>query len=168
MARGSRCKVILIGNVGSDPDVRFTPSGNPVANLSIATDESYKDRQSGQMVPKTEWHRVVAFGKIAEIIQKYVKKGDKLYFEGRLQTRPWKDRNQVQHYTTEIIVDRDGVMDMMGGGRGRAAQSEQPAQSGQSGNPPQSHGGGYSEAPPPMDYEGGLDDWDQERDKIPF
>lgn len=163
MARGSRCKVILIGNVGSDPDVRFTPSGNPVANLSIATDESYKDRQSGQMVPKTEWHRVVAFGKIAEIIQKYVKKGDKLYFEGRLQTRPWKDKNQVQHYTTEIIVDRDGVMDMMGGGRGRAAQQEQPAQSVQSGNAPQNQSDGYPEAPPPMDYEGGLDDWDDER-----
>lgn len=165
MARGSRCKVILIGNVGADPDVRFTPNGNPVANVSVATDESYKDRQSGQMVPKTEWHRVVVFGKIAEIIQKYVKKGDKLYFEGRLETRPWKDKHQVQHYTTEIIVDQNGVMDMLGGGR---AKGSQPAQSNQSYNAPENQTGGYSEAPPPMDNEGGLDDWNEERNKIPF
>lgn len=165
MPRGSRCKVILIGNVGADPVVRFSPSGNPVANVSIATDESYKDRRSGQMVPKTEWHRVVVFGKLAEIIQKYVRQGHKIYFEGRLQTRGWKDKDDIQRYTTEIIVDQNGVMDMLGGGQSRGSQS---GQNNQPYNAPDNHIGEDSEAPPPMDYEGGLEDWDQERDRIGF
>lgn len=171
MARGTKCKVILIGNVGADPEVRFTASGNAVAKVDVATDESYKDRQSGQMVPKTEWHRVVVFGKVAEIVQKFVKKGDKLYFEGRLQTRSWKDRDQIQRYTTEIVVDQNGVMEMLGGGQARGsqpAQNSEPAQSSQSSSDMGSQGVNHSEAPPPIDYESGLDDWDQEKDKIPF
>lgn len=171
MARGTKCKVILIGNVGADPEVRFTASGNAVAKVDVATDESYKDRQSGQMVPKTEWHRVVVFGKVAEIVQKFVKKGDKLYFEGRLQTRSWKDKDQIQRYTTEIVVDRDGVMEMLGGGQQRnsqPAQSSQPAESSQPAHEMGSDGAGRSEAPPPIDYGGGLDDWDDEKNRIPF
>src|SRR5690554_7187404 len=105
MARGVN-KVILIGNLGQDPDTRYTPNGNAVVNLNLATDESYKDRQSGQLVPKTEWHRVVLFGKVAEVAGQYLRKGSKVYIEGRLQTRKWQgqdgqDRRSEEH-TSEL------------------------------------------------------------------
>ena len=104
-------KVILIGNLGADPDIRYMPSGEPVANLSLATSESWKDSQSGELREKTEWHRVVAFRKLAEIIGQYCKKGSKLYIEGRLQTRKWQDQNGQDRYTTEIIADTMQMMD---------------------------------------------------------
>ena len=110
MARGIN-KVILIGNLGADPDIRYMPSGEPVANLSLATSESWKDSQSGELREKTEWHRVVAFRKLAEIIGQYCKKGSKLYIEGRLQTRKWQDQNGQDRYTTEIIADTMQMMD---------------------------------------------------------
>lgn len=112
MARGIN-KVILIGNLGQDPEVKYTPSGNAVANLSLATDESYKDRQTGQMVPKTEWHRIVMFGKTAEIAGQYLKKGSKVYIEGKLQTRKWQDQSGQDRYTTEVVVDITGQMQML-------------------------------------------------------
>ncbi|WP_322740961.1 single-stranded DNA-binding protein [Endozoicomonas gorgoniicola] len=105
MARGVN-KVILIGNLGGDPDVRFTPNGSAVANLNVATSESWTDKNSGQKQERVEWHRAVVFGKLAEIAQQYLKKGSKVYLEGKLQTRKWQDKNTGQdRYTTEVIVD---------------------------------------------------------------
>lgn len=114
MSRGVN-KVILIGNLGQDPDTRYTPSGNAVVNLNLATDESYKDRQTGQVVPKTEWHRVVLFGKPAEIISQYCRKGSKLYIEGKLQTRKWQSKEGHDMYTTEIVVSVGGDFQLLDG-----------------------------------------------------
>ncbi len=118
MARGVN-KVILIGNLGNDPDVRVTPSGNSVANLSVATSESWVDRNTNQRQERTEWHRVVIFGKLAEIAQQYLKKGSKVYLEGKLQTRKWQDQQGQDRYTTEIVVDGfNGQMQMLDGREG--------------------------------------------------
>jgi len=106
-------KVILIGNLGNDPEVRFMPNGNAVCNMSLATDESYKDKQTGQMVPKTEWHRIVMFGKLAEIAGQYLKKGSKAYIEGKLQTRKWQNKEGQDVYTTEVVVDINGQMQFL-------------------------------------------------------
>lgn len=107
-------KVILVGNLGQDPDVKFMPSGDAVCNLSLATSESWKDKQ-GQVQEKTEWHRVCVFGKLAEICGEYLRKGSQVYFEGKLQTRKW-NKDGVDMYTTEIKVDGfDGKMQMLGG-----------------------------------------------------
>ncbi|WP_257294265.1 single-stranded DNA-binding protein [Endozoicomonas sp. YOMI1] len=115
MARGVN-KVILIGNLGNDPDVRFTPNGSAVANLSLATSESWKDRNTGQQQEKTEWHRIVIFGKLAEIAQQYLRKGSRIYIEGKLQTRKWQGQDGQDRYTTEIVVDGfSGQMQMLDG-----------------------------------------------------
>jgi single-strand DNA-binding protein len=106
-------KVILIGNVGQDPEIRFTPSGSPVASLSLATDDSYKDRQTGQMVSVVDWHKVVVFGKLAEIVQNYVKAGSKLYVEGKQKTRKWQDKDGNDRSTTEVVLDIKGTLQMM-------------------------------------------------------
>jgi single-strand DNA-binding protein len=113
MARGIN-KVILIGNLGQDPDVKFMPNGNAVANISIATDEGYTDK-AGKKVEKTEWHRVVFFGKLAEIVGQYLTKGSKIYVEGKLQTRKWQNKEGQDVYTTEIVVDISGQMQMLDG-----------------------------------------------------
>lgn len=123
MARGVN-KAIIIGNLGNDPDVRFMPNGNAVANLSVATDESYKDKQTGQLVPKTEWHRVVLFGKLAEIAGQYLKKGSKVYIEGKLETRKWQNKEGQDVYTTEIKVDIQGQLQMLDG---KPEGGDQPA-----------------------------------------
>ena len=104
MARGVN-KVILVGNLGQDPEVRYMPNGNGVANITLATSDSYKDKNTGQMVDKTEWHRVVFFGKLAEIVGEYCRKGSQIYVEGKLQTRKWTDQQGQEKYTTEIVVD---------------------------------------------------------------
>jgi len=130
MARGIN-KVILIGNLGNDPDVKVTPQ-TTFANLSIATDESYKDKTTGQMVPRTEWHRVVFAGKVAEICQLYLKKGSKIYVEGRLQTRKWQDQNGQDRYTTEIRGNEMQMLDAKGGSFDQPQSSQQ---------------GGYQQAP---------------------
>ena len=96
-------KVILVGNLGQDPEVRYMPNGNAVANVTIATSESWKDQQ-GQQQERTEWHRVVIFGKLAEIVGEYLRKGSQVYFEGKLQTRKWKDQSGQDRYTTEVVV----------------------------------------------------------------
>ena len=111
MARGVN-KVILIGNLGADPEVRYMPNGNAVANITLATSESWKDKNTGQQQERTEWHRVCFFGKIAEIVGQYLRKGSKIYVEGRLQTREW-EKDGVKRYTTEIIVDMRGAMQML-------------------------------------------------------
>ena len=109
-------KCILVGNLGEDPTVKYMPNGNAVANLSIATSETWKDKQ-GQPQEKTEWHRVVIFGKLAEIAGEYLRKGSQVYIEGQLQTRKWQDQQSGQdRYTTEIVVQGyNGVMQMLGG-----------------------------------------------------
>lgn len=107
-------KVILIGRLGKDPDVRFTPDGKAIANITLATSESWKDKNTGQKQEKTEWHRVVFFGGIAQVVSDYVKKGSQIYIEGKLTTRKWQDNTGQDKYTTEIIVDGfNGVMQML-------------------------------------------------------
>ncbi|MCW5197463.1 single-stranded DNA-binding protein [Buchnera aphidicola] len=107
-------KVILIGYLGQDPDIRYMTNGSAVANINIATSESWKDKNTGEIREKTEWHKVVLFGKLAEITGEYLKKGSQVYIEGSLQTRKWKDQNNLERYTTEIIVNINGSMQMLG------------------------------------------------------
>ncbi|WP_313740359.1 single-stranded DNA-binding protein [Pseudomonas sp.] len=113
MARGVN-KVILVGTCGQDPEVRYLPNGNAVTNLSLATSEQWTDKQSGQKVERTEWHRVSLFGKVAEIAGEYLRKGSQCYIEGKLQTREW-EKDGIKRYTTEIIVDINGTMQLLGG-----------------------------------------------------
>ncbi|MCG8610589.1 MAG: single-stranded DNA-binding protein [Pseudomonadales bacterium] len=143
MARGIN-KVILIGNLGNDPDTRYTPQGSAITNLSIATDESYKDRQTGQMVPKTEWHRIVLFNRLAEIAKEYLRKGSKVYIEGRLQTRKWQDQNGQDRYTTEIVGNELQMLDSRAGGGGGGYEADNYGGQADYGN----QGGGYSNPPP--------------------
>ena len=107
-------KVILVGNLGNDPEVRYMPNGNAVANVSLATSETWKDKNTGDQQEKTEWHRVVFFNRLAEIVEQYVKKGTKLYVEGRLQTRSW-EQDGVKRYTTEIVANEMQMLDSRGG-----------------------------------------------------
>jgi len=106
-------KVILIGNLGNEPDVRYMPSGDAVANVSIATSESWKDKQSGEMRERTEWHRVVFMGKLAEVVKQYLHKGSKIYVEGQLRTKKWQDKDGQDRYTTEVHVGVGGTMQML-------------------------------------------------------
>lgn len=110
MARGVN-KVILIGNLGSDPEVRYTPSGSAVANVNLATSETWRDKQTGELQDRTEWHRVVFFNRLAEIVGEYLRKGSKIYIEGTLRTRKWTDKNGIDRYTTEIIANEMHILD---------------------------------------------------------
>ncbi|QAY85361.1 single-stranded DNA-binding protein [Pseudomonas arsenicoxydans] len=107
-------KVILVGTCGQDPEVRYLPNGNAVTNLSLATSEQWTDKQTSQKVEKTEWHRVSLFGKLAEIAGEYLRKGSQVYIEGKLQTREW-EKDGIKRYTTEIVVDMQGRMQLLGG-----------------------------------------------------
>ncbi len=127
MARGVN-KVILIGNVGSDPETRYLPSGNAVTNITLATSESWKDKQTGQQQERTEWHRVVFFGKLAEIAGEHLRKGSQIYVEGSLRTRKWQDQSGQDRYTTEIVVDMGGQMQMLGGRPDGAGGQPEPRQ----------------------------------------
>jgi single-strand DNA-binding protein len=133
MARGSVNKVILIGNLGQDPEVRYMPNGNAVANISIATSETWKDKNTGDNQEKTEWHRVVLFRKLAEIAGEYLKKGAKVYIEGKLQTRKWQDQGGQDRYTTEIVAEQLQMLDSRPGGSdsydSSHDQSQQPSRS---------------------------------------
>lgn len=155
-------KVILVGNIGQDPEVRYMPNGNAVANLSLATSESWKDQQ-GQMQERTEWHRLTMYRRLAEIAGEYLRKGSQIYVEGKLQTRKWQDQQGQDRYTTEIIVDQ---MQMLGGRGGQAEggfQQQRAPQQNQGFNqgqgqaqgqqqyqqaPQQNQGGGFNQAPP--------------------
>ena len=106
-------KVILVGNVGNDPEVRYMPNGNAVANVSVATSDSWKDKNTGDQQERTEWHRVVFFNRLAEIVEQYIKKGSKLYLEGRLQTRSW-EQDGVKRYSTEIVASEMQMLDSRG------------------------------------------------------
>ncbi len=169
-------KVILVGNLGNDPEIRYMPNGGAVANITIATSESWRDKATGEQREKTEWHRVVLFGKLAEVAGEYLRKGSQVYVEGQLQTRKWQDQSGQDRYSTEVVVQGfNGVMQMLGGRaqggapamggqqqqQGGWGQPQQPAQ--QQYNPPQQQ----QQAPqqpqqqynePPMDFD----------DDIPF
>jgi len=125
MARGVN-KVILVGTCGQDPETRYLPNGNAVTNLSLATSEQWTDKQTGQKVEKTEWHRVSMFGKVAEIAGEYLRKGSQVYIEGKLQTREW-EKDGIKRYTTEIVVDMHGTMQLLGG-RPQGDQGQQQSQ----------------------------------------
>jgi single-strand DNA-binding protein len=112
MARGVN-KVILIGNLGADPEVRYMSSGDAVANVRLATSESWKDRTTGEPQERTEWHRVVFFGRLAEIVKQYLHKGSKIYVEGKLRTRKWQGQDGQDRYSTEVVVDINGNMQML-------------------------------------------------------
>ncbi|EDZ4732898.1 single-stranded DNA-binding protein [Salmonella enterica] len=149
-------KVILIGNLGQDPEIRYMPNGGAVANLSLATSETWRDKQTNEMREKTEWHRVVIFGKLAEIAGEYLKKGSQVYIEGSLQTRKWQDQSGQDRYSTEIVVNIGGSMQMLGGRNGDAPATDQSGQ-GQAQEAPKFSGGG-APAPakqtnePPLDF----------------
>lgn len=125
-------KVILVGNLGQDPEVRYMPNGNAVANISLATSESWRDKQTGETKEITEWHRVVFFGKLAEVVGEYAKKGTQMYVEGQLKTRKWQDQQGVDRYTTEIVVNVGGTMQLLGGRQNGGSQ--QTAGGGQNNN----------------------------------
>lgn len=114
-------KVILVGNLGQDPEVRYMPNGGAVANITLATSESWRDKQTGEQKEKTEWHRVVLFGKLAEVAGEYLRKGSQVYIEGALQTRKWQDQSGQERYTTEVVVNVGGTMQMLGGRQGGGA-----------------------------------------------
>ncbi|WP_288501656.1 single-stranded DNA-binding protein [uncultured Pseudomonas sp.] len=132
-------KVILVGTCGQDPEVRYLPNGNAVTNLSLATSEQWLDKRSGQKVERTEWHRVSLFGKVAEIAGEYLRKGAQCYIEGKLQTREW-EKDGIKRYTTEIIVDINGTMQMLGsrpqGQQAGYPPDRQPQQQRQARQPP--------------------------------
>ena len=107
-------KVLILGNLGADPDIKYTQAGSPVANLSIATSESWKDKTTNEKVEKVEWHRVVVFGRLAEIAEQYLKKGSKIFVEGKLQTRDWEDSEGKKRYTTEVIAREMTMLDSKG------------------------------------------------------
>ena len=151
---GSVNKVILVGNVGRDPEVKNMQDGRTMVNMSLATSETWRDRQSGERKEKTEWHRVVVFNdKISEVVQKFVRKGSKLYIEGQLTTRKWTDQNGQDRYSTEVVIPRFGCALTMLDGRGEGGSA--------------SHGGEFADAPGPSSpppRKGGAD----LDDEIPF
>lgn len=124
-------KVIIVGNLGNDPEVRVGNNGNCIATISVATSESWKDKNTGQQQEKTEWHRVVMFNRLAEIVRDYLKKGSKVYLEGKLQTRKWQDNEGKDRYTTEIVANEMQMLDSRGDNGGQA-QSQAPQQQAQS------------------------------------
>ncbi|HCH3915153.1 single-stranded DNA-binding protein [Vibrio parahaemolyticus] len=158
-------KVILVGNLGSDPEIRYLPNGGAVANITVATSETWRDKSSGENREKTEWHRVVLFGKLAEVAGEFLHKGSQVYIEGQLQTRKWKDQQGQDRYSTEVVVQGfNGVMQMLGGNN-RAGGQQQQGGWGQPQQPqqPQQQQGGWGQPQqqynePPMDFD----------DDIPF
>ena len=162
MARGIN-KVILVGTCGQDPEVRYLPNGNAVTNLSLATSEAWKDKQTGQKVEMTEWHRVVLFGKVAEIAGEYLRKGSQCYIEGKLKTREW-EKDGIKRYSTEVHVDINGTMQLLGGrpdnqggGQRQPQQRQQPRQQ-QNYNQNDNYGQQNQQSAPPDNFE----------DDIPF
>jgi single-strand DNA-binding protein len=157
MARGVN-KVILVGNLGKDPETRYMPSGSAVTNLTLATSESWKDKQSGEAQERTEWHKIAMFGRLAEIAAEYLRKGSQVYIEGKLRTRKWQDKEGKDRYTTEIVADEMQMLGSKGGGGAAAAGG-----AGAMGGAAAGGGGGRaavndSGGPPPGDFD----------DDIPF
>jgi single-strand DNA-binding protein len=156
MARGIN-KVILVGNLGKDPETRYMPSGSAVTNLTLATSEAWKDKQSGEQQERTEWHKVAMFGRLAEIAAEYLRKGSQVYIEGKLRTRKWQDKEGKDRWTTEIVADEMQMLGGKGGGAGAGAGMGAGAAAGGSGG-----GGGRAavndSGAPPGDFD----------DDIPF
>ncbi|ACS84534.1 single-stranded DNA-binding protein [Musicola paradisiaca] len=140
-------KVILLGHLGQDPEVRYMPNGGAVANITLATSESWRDKQTGEQKEKTEWHRVVLFGKLAEVAGEYLRKGSQVYIEGQLQTRKWQDQSGQDRYTTEIVVNVGGTMQMIGGRAGGAAPAGGGMGNNNTGGNPQQGGWGQPQQP---------------------
>ncbi|MGM8028565.1 single-stranded DNA-binding protein [Yersinia enterocolitica] len=140
-------KVILVGNLGQDPEVRYMPNGGAVASITLATSESWRDKATGEQKEKTEWHRIVLFGKLAEVAGEYLRKGSQVYIEGALQTRKWQDQSGQDRYTTEVVVNVGGTMQMLGSKQGdsQGAQSQ-----GRQGQKQQSSGKPTGQSEPPM------------------
>ena len=147
MARGIN-KAIIVGNLGRDPEVRYTSNGNAIANITVATTESWKDKQSGERQEKTEWHRVVFFGRLAEIAGEYLKKGSQVYIEGRLQTRKWEDKSGQERYTTEIVASEMQMLGSRGGGASEASDDDYSSEARSAAG---SSGGGTSGGDPDLD-----------------
>lgn len=169
MARGVN-KVILIGNLGGDPEVKYMPSGNAVTNLTLATSESWKDKQTGQAQERTEWHRVVFFNRLAEIAGEYLRKGSKIYVEGSLRTRKWQGQDGQDRYTTEIVASELQMLDSRGGDAGGYQPAQQDSMG--YGQQPQQQRAQPSQNRPPAQNQppqnqppAGFDDFD---DDIPF
>lgn len=142
-------KVILVGNLGNDPEIRYMPNGGAVANITIATSESWRDKATGEQREKTEWHRVVLFGKLAEVAGEYLRKGSQVYVEGQLQTRKWQDQSGQDRYSTEVVVQGfNGVMQMLGG----RAQGGAPMGGGQPQQQQQQGGWGQPQQPAQQQY----------------
>ncbi len=158
MARGVN-KVILVGTCGQDPEVRYLPNGNAVTNLSLATSEQWTDKQTGQKVERTEWHRVSMFGKVAEIAGEYLRKGSQVYIDGKLQTREW-EKDGIKRYATEIIVDMQGNMQLLGSPAHRQQGNNEQRPTGQ--QPRQQRPNPQQPAPQP------APDFDSFDDDIPF
>ncbi len=156
MASRGLNKVMIIGNLGAEPEVRYTAGGNAMATVNIATSETWRDKQTGEQQERTEWHRVVFFGKLAEIVQQYVHKGSKIYVEGRLQTRKWQDNNGQDRYTTEIVANEMQMLDS----KGASASFESAPQTAPSQTPTSTQSAPSSPPPQPQ-----IDDFD---DDIPF
>ncbi len=147
MARGIN-KVIIVGNLGQDPDTRYSPSGAAVTNFTVATNESWKDKETGEQKDRTEWHKITMFGRLAEVSAEYLRKGSQVYIEGKLRTEKWKDKDGNERYTTKIIADE---MQMLGGRGGGGA--------------PMQDSGASQGAPPSPPPQGSSDEFD---DDIPF
>jgi single-strand DNA-binding protein len=161
MARGIN-KVILVGNLGADPETRYMPSGSAVTNLSVATSESWKDKQTGEQNERTEWHKVVMFDRLAEIAAEYLRKGSQVYVEGKLQTRKWQDRDGNDRWTTEIRANEMQMLGGRGGGGGGGSFGGGQQGGGQQGGGQQGGGQKSGGSAPPQP---GPDDFD---DDIPF
>ena len=157
MARGVN-KVIIVGNLGGDPETRYMPSGSAVTNFTVATNESWKDKQTGEQKERTEWHKVAMFGRLAEIAAEYLRKGSQVYIEGKLRTRKWQGKDGQDRYTTEIVADEMQMLGGRGGAGGGSFGGSGQQGGGQKGGGQQ--GGGGSAPPQP-----GPDDFD---DDIPF
>jgi single-strand DNA-binding protein len=166
MARSGINKVILIGNLGADPEVRYMPSGMAVASLRIATSESWKDKNTGEPQERTEWHRISIFGKAGEVAGQYLRKGSKVYIEGKLRTRKWQGQDGQDRYTTEVVVDMEGTMQMLdsrGSGQGQGPSHGTAPQQARGPAPGQSSDPGSGPEPddaPPGGFPGdsGFDD----------
>lgn len=141
MARGIN-KVILVGNLGNDPEVRYANNGAAIANVSVATSDSWKDKNTGEQQERTEWHRVVMFNRLGEIAGEYLRKGSKVYIEGKLQTRKWQDQNGQDRYTTEIVANEMQMLDSRGDGMNQGGGGQ--------------GGGGYQNAPQGQQFGGGA------------
>jgi len=152
MARGIN-KVIIVGNLGGDPETRYMPSGSAVTNLTVATNESWKDKQTGEQKDRTEWHKVAMFNRLAEIAAEYLRKGSQVYIEGKLRTRKWQDKNGQDRWTTEIIADEMQMLGGRGGAGGGSGGGSAPMSS------------SYDSAPQSAPPQPGPDDFD---DDIPF